>query len=84
MIPWLERAEAMSILQTCYIYVSSSRYEGLPYSIIEALSLAKPCVVTKVDGNIDLIENGYNGYLVDLGDAKSLAKKLFQFIIKKN
>jgi len=83
LIPWLERAEAMSILETCYIYVSSSRYEGLPYSIIEALSLAKPCIVTKVDGNIDLIENGYNGYLVELGDAKDLAKRIISIYNEK-
>lgn len=83
LIPWLERTEAMSILETCYIYVSSSRYEGLPYSIIEALSLAKPCIVTKVDGNIDLIKNGYNGYLIKLGDTKEMAERIISIFNKK-
>lgn len=83
MIPWIERTEAMNILEKCEIYVSSSRYEGLPYSIIEALSLSKPSVVTKVDGNMDLIENGYNGYLVELGDAQKMAKRISSIFNKK-
>ena len=76
LIPWLERAEMMSILKASYMYVSSSRYEGLPYAIIEALSLAKPCVVTNVDGNKDLIINNYNGYLVELGKGKTMSEKI--------
>ncbi len=76
LVSWLGRAETMSILKACHIYVSSARYEGLPYAVIEALSLAKPCVVTKVDGNKDLIINGYNGYLVKNENAKAMAEMI--------
>ncbi len=83
MIRWVERIEAMSILQKSKMCISSSLYEGLPYSIIEALSLEKPCVVTKVDGNIDLIKNGYNGYLVELGDIQDMAEKIISIYLNK-
>mgnify|MGYP000315451486 CR=1 FL=1 len=39
LIPWLERNKSLAILEKSQLYVSSSRYEGLSYSVIEALSL---------------------------------------------
>ena len=57
------------------MYISSSRYEGLPYSVIEALSLSKPCVLTNVDGNKDLVKDNYNGFLVE-GEASEMAEKI--------
>ncbi len=77
LIPWLNRAETMSILKNSLFYVSTSRYEGLPYAVIEALSLAKLCIVTNVDGNKDLIKNGYNGFLVN-----EKAPKIAEVIVK--
>lgn len=64
LIPWLDRKKSLSILKNSLLYVSTSRYEGLSYAAIEALSLGKPCVLTNVDGNKDLIKNNYNGFLV--------------------
>ena len=74
LVPWLSREETMSILKQCHIYVSSARYEGLPYSVIEALALAKPCVVTNVDGNKDLVINNYNGFVVESGNAMAMTE----------
>lgn len=65
LIPWLHREEVIEVLRKSTFYISTSRYEGLPYSIIEALALSKPCVVTNVDGNKDLIKENYNGFLIE-------------------
>ncbi len=83
MMPWLEREETLSILKESYMYISSARYEGLPYSVIEALSLSKPCVVTKVDGNKDLIIDNYNGYLTELENTKNMAEKIISIFNEK-
>lgn len=64
LVKWIDRLEALSIVKDSMFYVSSSRYEGLPYAVIEALALSKPCVLTNVDGNKDLVEHEKNGYLV--------------------
>lgn len=64
-IPWLNRVETLAILQQSKFYVSSSRYEGLPYALLEALALKKACVVTNVDGNKAVIKNEYNGLLTE-------------------
>ncbi|MFA1508065.1 glycosyltransferase family 4 protein [Priestia aryabhattai] len=50
------------------IYLSTSLYEGLPYSIIEALSCGLPVVATNVTGNNELVTNNYNGYLFEMKD----------------
>ena len=66
----------MSIIKGSRLYISTSRYEGLPYSIIESLALGKACVVTKCDGNKDLIQTGINGYVVNQGSVKKMVKKI--------
>lgn len=83
LIPWLNREESMSILEKSLFYISSSRYEGLPYSVIEALAFEKPCILTKVDGNKDLVQNNYNGFLVKESDYEMGAKIIDMLTNKK-
>ncbi len=83
MISWLEREETMSIVKESYMYISSARYEGLPYAVIEALSLSKPCVVTNVDGNKDLITDNYNGYLTEQENTKNMAERILSIFNEK-
>lgn len=54
-------------------FALSSRNEGMPNALVEALCLGIPCVATKVSGAVDLIKSGENGLLVDLDDDKAMA-----------
>lgn len=56
--------------------VSSSRSEGLPFNVMEAMYCALPVVATAVKGHVDLIEDGTNGYLVPFGDSEAFAVRL--------
>jgi len=56
------------------IYLSTSLYEGLPISILEAMSIGLPIVASKVTGNCDTIINGKSGYLYELIDIKSAVR----------
>ena len=49
-------------MQEADIYLSTSRYEGLPTVLLFALDYELPIVCTKVIGNNDLVINGYNGF----------------------
>lgn len=60
----------------CDLSLSSSRQEGLPINLIEAMAMGNAIVATDVRGNNDLIENGKNGYLVPLGDSSAMAQRI--------
>ena len=59
------------------VFVLSSRYEGLPNTLIEAQFLGKPCAAVKCIPIIErIIQNGYNGFLAETEDVDSLAKAM--------
>ena len=58
------------------ISVSSSRQEGLPVNVIEAMAMGNPIIATDVRGNNDLVREGVNGYLVGLNDSEAMAEKI--------
>ena len=63
------------------IFVMSSRYEGFPLILIEAMS--KALAVVSFDcptGPADVIDSGRNGILVELGDVDGLARALLELI----
>ena len=76
LIPWTEQTDIFNIISKSKLYISTARYEGLPYSIIEALSLSIPCVVSACDGNKDLIIDDFNGYLIENYNPKLFAQKI--------
>nr|WP_314898706.1 glycosyltransferase [uncultured Deefgea sp.] len=60
---WCDRTAALTALATLDIYIQTSRWEGLPVAVIEAMAAGLPVVATNVVGNRDLVKNGENGYL---------------------
>ncbi|WP_159018819.1 glycosyltransferase [Algibacter sp. L3A6] len=64
LLEWTSRADIFNIIKASKLYLTTARYEGLPYSVIESLALGKPIVATDADGNRDLVEEGYNGHLI--------------------
>jgi hypothetical protein len=62
---WLNREEALSLLASHDVYIQTSLWEGLPFTIIEAMALQKPIIATNVIGNKDAVEHHENGFLCD-------------------
>ncbi len=58
------------------LFVLPSDYEGMPNALIEAMCVGLPVISTKVSGATDLIEDGVNGLLIDIGDVKGLANAM--------
>lgn len=58
---WLNRAETIELLCSADIYLSTSAWEGMPVSLIEALLLELDIVARKVPGNCDVIKNDEYG-----------------------
>jgi glycosyltransferase involved in cell wall biosynthesis len=58
-----------SLLASAAIYVQTSVWEGVPLSVIRAMAVGLPCVVTDVAAHRDLIVHGKTGFIVrDLDD----------------
>ena len=70
------RDDIPSLLAMSDVVVASSRREGLPVNIMEAMATGLPIVATDVRGHRDLIINGENGYIVGLDDIEGFAKSI--------
>lgn len=64
------------------IFVLSSRFEGMPNALIEAMAVGIPSISTDCDmGPSELITNGENGYLVAVDDINEITNKI-ELLIK--
>lgn len=70
------RRDIENLLKNADVFVFPSYREGLPVSLMEAMASGIPMVASKVRGNVDLIEDGVNGFLCDPDDAEDFAKKI--------
>ncbi|SKA89400.1 Glycosyltransferase involved in cell wall bisynthesis [Thiothrix eikelboomii] len=82
---WLEYLgstdDVRPYLQNCHIYVLPSYYgEGLPRTIIEAMSIGRPILTTDNVGCRETVIPGENGYLVPKTNAQALAERMIWFI----
>lgn len=62
---WKKREEVIKILNDSDIFILCSLWEGLPYSLLEAMYMKKICIVSNVIGNKNVIEDGKNGYIAN-------------------
>lgn len=51
------RSDAIQISKACDLFVLPSFQEGLPVALMEAMSSGKPCIVSAIRGNVDLIKD---------------------------
>jgi glycosyltransferase involved in cell wall biosynthesis len=70
------RADRLSILALMDVLVVASSDEGLPTAILEAMALAKPVIATRAGGIPELVRDGENGILVEIGEAQGLAQAI--------
>ena len=66
---WADHDATMQYVKDSILYLTVSRYEGLPLAVVEALGLGKCIVASKVVGNVDCVHDGYNGRVLDLNVA---------------
>jgi len=70
-----------AVMKQADLFVLSSRWEGLPNTLLEALALGLPVVATDCpSGPAEILSNGKYGKLVPVGDSKALAKAILHML----
>jgi glycosyltransferase involved in cell wall biosynthesis len=65
--------DAADFLSNLDMFLSTSISEGLPLSAIQAMVAALPIIATRCGGYQELLTEGENGWLVDVGDPQAIA-----------
>lgn len=78
------RRDISDILDIIDVVVLTSKWEGLPIAIIEALSKGKPVVATDTGGVKELVKEGITGYITRLGDHKHTADRILSILKNKD
>ncbi|MDD1674730.1 MAG: glycosyltransferase [Methanomicrobiales archaeon] len=73
-----EYAQVLEDLRTSDIFATTSRSDGTPVSLLEAMSVGLPCIASAVGGIPEWIRNGENGFLIPSGDQDACAQRLLQ------
>jgi len=74
---WLNQDALSLIVDDADIYLSTANFEGLPFSVLEALVLKKPVLLSDCVGNRDLVTGGLNGSIFK--NEKEAINKILQF-----
>jgi len=75
---WVSGDAKKELLREADIFVLPSYNEGLPVSVLEAMSWGIPVITTTVGGIPELIEDRVNGFLISPGDISALQSLLEQ------
>ncbi|MFT3968642.1 MAG: glycosyltransferase family 4 protein, partial [Sphingobium sp.] len=73
---WIDGERKQDLLRTSGIYILPSHNEGLPVSLLEAMSHGLAVIGSRVGGIPELIRDGTDGLLVDAGDVAAIADAL--------
>lgn len=66
------RKNILPAMAACDIVVLTSRTEGMPCCLMQAMALKKPIIATKVGGIPELVRDGVDGFLVDCGNVEDV------------
>lgn len=78
---WVDDAGRTAALARATVYCLPSWNEGLPMSVLEAMSAGLPVVSTPVGGIPEAVENGVSGLLVQPGDVEGLAEAICELLL---
>lgn len=79
-IGWIEGEKKNELFNSSDVYILPSYYEGLPISILEAMSYSRPVIATAVGGIPEVIESHVNGILIQPGDLEVIEASMMFFI----
>jgi glycosyltransferase involved in cell wall biosynthesis len=77
------RDEVPDLMRAFDVFLLTSRWEGLPKVVPQALLAGVPVVATAVDGTREILDDGVDGYLAPPGDVEALARRVSDLLAGK-
>jgi glycosyltransferase involved in cell wall biosynthesis len=74
------RADVADLLAGFDVFALSSRHEGLPIALLEAMAAGVGCVATRVGGVPEVVTDGVDGLLVEPGEPAALATAIARLL----
>jgi glycosyltransferase involved in cell wall biosynthesis len=81
---WGERLDIAHFFSAADVYTMSSVSEGLPMSLLQAMSLGLPALVTDVGGMAEVVRNANCGLYTPVGDPAAMAEAIVQLASDPN
>lgn len=75
---WVENIE--DVIASFDVMVLTSLWEGLPKVVPQALIAGVPVIATAVDGTVEVVKDGVNGYLIDVNSPGEAASKVIRVV----
>jgi glycosyltransferase involved in cell wall biosynthesis len=74
------RRDVPDLLHSFDVFALTSLWEGLPRVLPQAMAVGLPIVATAVDGNVEAVTHGLNGFLTPGGDPQAMADALLRLL----
>jgi glycosyltransferase involved in cell wall biosynthesis len=74
-----QQSRVEHLLPAMDVFVQASRSEGMPGSVLEAMSVGLPVVATRAGGLEEIVVDGETGRLVPIGDVAAMADAMKQY-----
>ena len=78
------KKDVFDLISDAELFVLSSNYEGMPNALIEAMCLGLPVISTAVSGTSDLIEDGVNGRVTEVGNKEQMAEAMREMLASED
>ena len=78
---WLSKEGVRNEIAKADLYLSTSVFEGLPFAVIEAMSMGKCLLLSNCTGNIDLVKSGFNGEVFE--NKEEAVNNIINFYLNK-
>ena len=75
-----ETSDVRPYYEGCSVYVLPSYREGTPRTVLEAMAMGRAVITTDTNGCRETVLDGYNGFLVSVGQVEALRDAMIRFI----
>ena len=79
-----EQSDVRPFIAQCSSYVLPSYHEGTPKTVLEAMAMGRSIITSDAPGCRETVIDGYNGYLVEVGDIHAIVDKMKYLISNPN